>query len=67
MRTNIVLDDDLMRQAMAVSGLKTKKEVIHRALRLYVGFMKRKDLTELAGRMDLLRDYDHKEARELRR
>jgi len=32
-RTNIVLDDDLIRQAMQVTGAKTKRQAVDRALR----------------------------------
>lgn len=32
-RTNIVLDDGLIKQAMQVSGAKTKREAVDRALR----------------------------------
>jgi Arc/MetJ family transcription regulator len=32
-RTNIVLDDDLIKRAMQVSGAKTKREAVDRALR----------------------------------
>jgi Arc/MetJ family transcription regulator len=32
-RTNIVLDDDLIRRAMQVSGAKTKRQAVDRALR----------------------------------
>jgi Arc/MetJ family transcription regulator len=32
-RTNIVLDDDLIKKAMRVSGAKTKREAVDRALR----------------------------------
>ena len=32
-RTNIVLDDELIRRAMQVSGAKTKREAVNRALR----------------------------------
>ena len=32
-RTNIVLADDLIKQAMQVSGAKTKREAVDRALR----------------------------------
>ena len=34
MRTNIDIDDRLMADAMAASGLKTKKETVEAALRL---------------------------------
>jgi Arc/MetJ family transcription regulator len=32
-RTNIVLDDELIKQAMRVSGARTKREAVDRALR----------------------------------
>ena len=34
MRTNIVIDDQLMADAMRASGAKTKKEAVEEALRL---------------------------------
>ena len=36
MRTNIVIDDGLMRQAMRVSGARTKREAVQRSLELMV-------------------------------
>lgn len=36
MRTNIDIDDDLLAQALEVSGLRTKKAVVEDALRLLV-------------------------------
>jgi len=35
-RTNVVIDDDLMESALKVSGKKTKKEAIEEGLRLLV-------------------------------
>lgn len=66
MRTNIVLDDELINEAMELSGSKAKKDVVHEALRLYVRFKKRKDLTELVGRVQLRQDFNHKKFREVR-
>jgi len=63
MRTNIVLDDDLIREAFAVSKAKTKKELVHEALRELVHLRKRKDLTELAGSIQFHKGYDHKKLR----
>jgi len=51
MRTNIELDDELMLQALQLSKINTKKEVIHEALKNYVGLMKRKQLLELKGKV----------------
>jgi len=36
MRTNIVIDDKLMKQAMRASGAKTKREAVERGLRTLV-------------------------------
>ena len=36
MRTNVEIDDELMRKAMAASGKPTKKAVVEEALRLIV-------------------------------
>ena len=67
MRTNIDLDDALMREAMMLTGLTTKKDVVHLALNELVRLRKKKDLTELAGRLALVEGFDHKKMRELRR
>jgi Arc/MetJ family transcription regulator len=66
MRTNIVIDEKLLREAFAVSQARTKKDLIHEALRALVAFRKRMDLTELAGKVDLTNGYDHKALRKMR-
>lgn len=51
-RINIVLDDELIKQAMQVSGAKTRRQVVDRALRELVarGSVYRA-LRELKGKM----------------
>ncbi|HPU02010.1 MAG: type II toxin-antitoxin system VapB family antitoxin [Firmicutes bacterium] len=66
MRTNIVIDDKLMEQAMRLSGLSTKKEVVERALREFVERHSRKDLLELRGKILFDSNYDYKAKRERR-
>lgn len=66
MRTNIDIDNELMRQALAVSGLATKKDVVHDALKEYVERRTRKDLKELRGRITFAEDYDYRAVRERR-
>ncbi|MEW5920196.1 MAG: type II toxin-antitoxin system VapB family antitoxin [Bacillota bacterium] len=63
MRTNIVIDDKLMEQAMRVSGLSTKKDVVNSALREFVERRTRKDLTELQGKIQFAEGYDYKAMR----
>jgi len=50
MRTHIELDDQLVKQALQISHLKTKKEVVHEALKQYVASLKRKELLSLRGK-----------------
>ena len=64
MRTNIVIDDELMKKAINVSGLATKKEVVHLALEEFVQNRSRKSLQELKGKIKLAEDYDYKALRE---
>ena len=66
MRTNIDIDDDLLEQAFSVSRCRTKKELIHEALKEFIKLKKRKDLTELAGFIEFREGYDHKKLRETR-
>jgi Arc/MetJ family transcription regulator len=63
MRTNIVIDEELMKEAMALSRLKTKKDVVHRALQAYVQTLKKKDLRDIRGKVRLADGYDYKRAR----
>ncbi len=50
-RTNIVLNDKLVKEALNLTHLKTKKEVVNYALDELVRRMKRKGLLELEGRV----------------
>ncbi|MEM9390461.1 MAG: type II toxin-antitoxin system VapB family antitoxin [Bacteroidota bacterium] len=51
MRTNIVIDDNLMRKALNCSGLKTKKAVVEEALRLLIKLKSQARLLELKGKV----------------
>ncbi len=51
MRTNIEIDDKLMETALKVTGLKTRKMVVHKALQSLVARQNRKRILELRGRM----------------
>ncbi len=65
MRTNIVIDDELMKEAFEVSGgVTTKRELVENALREYVFTRKRKDLRELRGKILFADAYDYKSMRQ---
>lgn len=49
MRTNVVIDDELMAEAMAQSDARTKREVIDEALRTYVRLKRQRSLRGLFG------------------
>lgn len=52
MRTNIIIDENLIKEALKISGLKTKKEVVNLALKEFVENRKRKNLMDLKGRIE---------------
>ena len=51
MRTNIDIDDRLMRQAMRTSGARTKRAVVEEALRLLVRTMGQGGIRRLRGKV----------------
>ncbi|HMR32935.1 MAG TPA: type II toxin-antitoxin system VapB family antitoxin [Geminicoccaceae bacterium] len=51
MRTNIEIDDELMAQALKMSGLKTKKAVVEEGLRLLVGLRGQASVADLYGKI----------------
>ncbi len=58
MRTNIVIDDDLMNEALRVTGLKTKKEVVEEALKTLVRIERQKGILALRGKVHWEGDLD---------
>jgi len=64
MRTNIVLDDNLVKEALKLSGVKTKKELIHLALKEFVENKRRLNLLDLEGKIEFAEGYDYKKLRE---
>jgi len=58
MRTNIVIDDDLMGEAMTLSKIKTKKAVVETGLRLLVQIKKQEQLKSLRGKLEWDGDLD---------
>lgn len=63
MRTNIVLDSDLIEEAFKYSDARTKRELVDLALREFVASRKKKDMRELRGKISFVEDYDYKAAR----
>jgi Arc/MetJ family transcription regulator len=63
MRTNIVLDERLVRDALKLTGAKTMREVVDMALRQLVRTRRQRRLLELRGTGGVHPDYDYKKAR----
>lgn len=51
MRTNIVIDDELLAKAMRLLGLSTKRATIEEALRLVVALKEQQKIRSLRGRL----------------
>lgn len=49
MRTNIVIDDKLMREVLRATGLKTKREAVEQGLRILLRLRRQGDIRGLRG------------------
>ncbi|MFO1471010.1 MAG: type II toxin-antitoxin system VapB family antitoxin [Turneriella sp.] len=58
MRTNIVLDDKLVKEAMKLSGKKTKRELVDFALHELINQHRRRALLNLRGKIHWEGDLD---------
>ncbi|EIM31555.1 MAG: type II toxin-antitoxin system VapB family antitoxin [Leptothrix ochracea] len=52
MRTNIVIDDKLMADAMRLTGLKTKKEAVELGLRTLLRLRQQEEIRQFRGKLD---------------
>ena len=51
MRTNIVVDDELMNDAMCLTGVKTKREAVELALKSLILLENQKKIKHLRGKL----------------
>lgn len=58
MRTNIVIDDQLMERALALSGRQTKRETVEEGLRLLVRLKEQERIRSARGRLPCDGDLD---------
>jgi Arc/MetJ family transcription regulator len=63
MRTNVDLDDTLVEEAFRLTTAKTKKELLNQALQALIQSRKKKNLLDLAGKIQFADDYDYKALR----
>jgi Arc/MetJ family transcription regulator len=50
-RTNIVLDEDLIAEAMRRTGIKTKRAVVEEALRTLIQLKRQEEILALRGKL----------------
>ena len=58
MRTNIVIDDNLMANALKVTGLKTKRDVVEEGLKLIILRQNQQVIRGLRGKIKWEGDLD---------
>ncbi|HIP94766.1 MAG TPA: type II toxin-antitoxin system VapB family antitoxin [Leucothrix sp.] len=58
MRTNIVIDDNLMLDVLQVTGLKTKKEAVELGLKTLLRLKKQEDIKHYKGKLKWDDDLD---------
>jgi len=63
MATNLSLDPDLIERALKVSGERTKKAAVTRALEEFIARRRQKRIVELMGKLEWDTSFDYKAAR----
>ena len=63
MATNLSIDPDLLARAVELSGEKTKKAAVNRALREFIARREQIRLRELFGKLEWSVDFDYKRER----
>ncbi|OBX60583.1 antitoxin VapB11 [Moraxella osloensis] len=52
MRTNIIIDDNLMQQTLQATGIKTKKEAVEQGLKLLLQKSQQQQIRKLRGKLN---------------
>jgi Arc/MetJ family transcription regulator len=58
MRTNIVIDDKLMKETLRLTGLRTKREAVELGLRTIVRLRKQEEIRRFRGKLNWEGDLD---------
>ena len=58
MRTNIVIDDKLMEEALSATGLKTKREAVELGLRTLLRLRQQEEIRKFRGKLQWDGDLD---------
>ena len=63
MATNLALDPDLLDRALEVSGEKTKKAAVTKALQEFIARREQRRVLDLMGKLEWDTSYDYKRER----
>jgi len=63
MRTNVAIDDALLREALKIGGKRTRRETVDEALAEYIHRRQRRHFAKLFGTIDFREDWDYKARR----
>jgi len=63
MATNLSIDPNLLERALELSGERTKKAAVNKALREFIARREQKNLVKLFGKLDWNETYDYKKER----
>ncbi|NOR66744.1 MAG: type II toxin-antitoxin system VapB family antitoxin [Woeseiaceae bacterium] len=58
MRTNIVIDDDLMNRVLKLTGLRTKREAVDMGLKALLKLKRQESIRNFRGKLDWEGDLD---------
>jgi len=63
MATNLNIDTNLLEQAYEISGLRTKREAVNRALKEFIELHKQKEIVQYFNQIEYDESYDYKKER----
>jgi hypothetical protein len=63
MATNLAIDPDLLERAVAVSGERTKKAAVTKALQEFIARRQQRKVVELMGKLEWDDSFNHKAER----
>ena len=63
MATNLAIDDDLLRKAQGIAGIKTKKDTVNIALKEFIQRRKQEEIINIFGTVEYDLNYDYKTLR----
>jgi len=63
MRTTLAIKEELLDEVKALSGAKTKKAAVEKALEEFIKKRRQKDILSLFGKIEMREGYDYKQER----